>query len=561
MPAETVPARKFVFILLAAAALYLLGNARISLWDRDEPRFAQTSRQMLQSGDWVVPRFLDKVRTAKPVFIYWCQAASMAAIGSQGDRGVFAARLPSALAMTLVLAIAAAGFSHVAGRERAFWGVFIFATCGLTLWSAKACTTDAVLLVGILAAQMCLYELWRGNWNWPVVIVLAIAIGEAALTKGPVVLGVMGMTLLALGVLRWIDRHKLANAPDPGSLSDYTKPKLNPGVIIARLGVLVLLVAAIIGPWLYLVNQRESHFLGASVSHDVLKRIAQPLEGHKGPPGYHLALLFATFFPWSIFLPMTLISAWNNRHDPLIRFCLAAVLGPWLMFELVRTKLPHYLLPVFPPLALLTADALLRCLRGEKRDLQSRAFFVGLFVIGAAMVGVGGATLILVNRFFDPLTPSIALITVALLAAISFIVMFSQNRPRHGLLVMGLGAMATYAVLFGWYLPSARSLHLSARVAEILKSHGATANGEAIMLDYKEPSLAFYQGGTIRENSSMTLTPALLNDAPPWLVITHEIWNKTPEPTRQRLEIVGAARGLAYADGGRTVEVLVARKR
>src|ERR1043165_3553701 len=83
---------KLVLIIAAALGVYLAGNGRVSLWDRDEPRYAQTSRQMLQSGDWVVPRLLDKVRTAKPVFIYWCQASAMKLFGDQGNTGVFAAR-------------------------------------------------------------------------------------------------------------------------------------------------------------------------------------------------------------------------------------------------------------------------------------------------------------------------------------------------------------------------------------------------------------------------------------------------------------------------------------
>src|SRR3954467_2102007 len=103
-PSRSIPV-KICLIIVAAFAVYLAGNGAVSLWDRDEPRYAQTSRQMLQSGDWVVPRFLDQVRTAKPVVIYWCQAAAMAAVGEQGNAGVFAARLPSAVAMTIVLVI------------------------------------------------------------------------------------------------------------------------------------------------------------------------------------------------------------------------------------------------------------------------------------------------------------------------------------------------------------------------------------------------------------------------------------------------------------------------
>jgi 4-amino-4-deoxy-L-arabinose transferase-like glycosyltransferase len=93
------PSLRHVWVVIAlAAGLYLVGNGAVSLWDRDEPRYAQTSRQMLRSGNWVVPRYLDKGRDAKPVFIYWCQAAAMRALGDEAGRGVFAARLPSVVA-------------------------------------------------------------------------------------------------------------------------------------------------------------------------------------------------------------------------------------------------------------------------------------------------------------------------------------------------------------------------------------------------------------------------------------------------------------------------------
>src|SRR5205814_10142741 len=90
-------------LVIFAAVVYLLGNGAVALWDRDEPRYAQTARQMLQSGDWVVPRLYDEPRTAKPVFIYWCQASAMAIFGDTA----FAARLPSVVAMTLLLIVLA----------------------------------------------------------------------------------------------------------------------------------------------------------------------------------------------------------------------------------------------------------------------------------------------------------------------------------------------------------------------------------------------------------------------------------------------------------------------
>src|SRR3982750_1737108 len=116
-------------VIFAALAVYLLGIGRVQLFDRDEPRNAQAARQMLQSGDWVVPRFLDKVRTAKPVLTYWWQAAAMSVIGDNA----FAARLPSAVAMTLTLIVIAVALYRGVGPERAMWTVLILATSGLVI--------------------------------------------------------------------------------------------------------------------------------------------------------------------------------------------------------------------------------------------------------------------------------------------------------------------------------------------------------------------------------------------------------------------------------------------
>src|SRR6185436_16236056 len=137
-------------LILVAGAVYLLGNDRVPLWDRDEPRNAQAARQMLTSGDWVVPRFLDKVRTAKPPFTAWCQASAMAVLGQNS----FAARLPSAVAMTLTLIVLAVVLGRYADRERAFWTVLILATSGIVIgWSARTSLTDSVLLLWMTIAQ------------------------------------------------------------------------------------------------------------------------------------------------------------------------------------------------------------------------------------------------------------------------------------------------------------------------------------------------------------------------------------------------------------------------
>src|SRR5438874_101766 len=122
-----------LLIIVASAVVYLIGNGRAALWDRDEPRYAQTSKQMLESGDWVVPHFLNQVRTAKPVFIYWCQASAMKICGATA----FGARLPSVIAMLATLTMLGIVVDRTIGRRRAIWTVFILATSGLTIGAAK----------------------------------------------------------------------------------------------------------------------------------------------------------------------------------------------------------------------------------------------------------------------------------------------------------------------------------------------------------------------------------------------------------------------------------------
>ena len=553
-------------LISLAAALYLVGNGSVSLWDRDEPRYAQTSRQMLEGGDWVVPRFLDTVRTAKPVFIYWCQGTAMRLLGTQGEAGVFAARLPSAVAMTLVLVLVALAVRQSFGPAHAFWTVLVLGTSALAVWSAKACTTDAVLLVGITVAQLCLYQLWCGRATWPVVIAMAVAIGQAGLTKGPVVLGVMAMTLLALAAFGRVDAW-LALRGGTGPPPEEPAPTLARRASLLRAGlkivVAIAIIVLIVGPWLYLVARREATFLGTSVRRDVFTRVVTPLEGHSGPPGYHLALIFATFLPWSPLLPMAVVYGWKHRADRRLRFALAAVLGPWVMFELVSTKLPHYMLPAFPPLALLAADAIVRGLRGEIGDLARPAFTVGVAVMVAGVIGAMGVVPVVLAAWFDnPILPPVimALATVGF-GAVVLTALARQGRGA-GMVATGAGMAAVYVVAFGVYLPRADALRVSARAADLLHRAGATggAPGEAIMLDYKEPSLAFHQGGTIREESAMALSHHLLDRAPQWLVITQDVWRKTPPDVLARIEVLGSVRGLAYADGGRTVKVMLVRR-
>ncbi len=594
--------RRIWIIIFLAASLYLLGNGRVQLWDRDEPRYAQASRQMLQSGDWVVPRLLDEPRIKKPPLIYWCQAGCMALLGDNA----FAARLPSVIAMVLTLMLVGSTLARIADEPRAFWAVLVMGTSGLVIMAAKMCLTDAVLLLFVTAGQLMLYAMWLGQRDWWTVIVFAAATGLALLTKGPVVLGVNGMTLVVLGGMRLWEKWRKRKAGDVtrqsrpcDGLNELKTPQLEEpstlvstsmgGTPMSRDGVrpgrvssifkVVLAIVIILGiglPWAIAMQMRLPGGLTAVFNKEVLQRMSEPLEQHKGPPGYYLAFFFASFFPWCLLLPTAIKWAWRKRSLPLVRFSLAAVIGPWIMFEAIQTKLPHYVLPCMPFLAILVAEVIVGATQARKtgaaddeamsKELTARGFLiaVGVWAVIVAALGLMPWVAALPGFAFDRL-PYIAMGAVSIIAigsAIGVMRIFIQKDVERGALAMAGTMFALFAVLFGWYLPRARFLHLSEEVGKFLREGGAVGRGNVYMIDYKEDSLPFYQGGTIRpQPKNAFLSQAAVEDWPEFLTITREIWDQTPESARANLRVLRTFRGWAYAAKGRIVEVMVVMKK
>jgi len=544
------PQRYLIVVIIAAAALYLIGNDRVGLWDRDEPRYAQTSKQMLQSNppDWIVPRLLDKVRTAKPIFIYWCQAGSMRLLNSTGE---FATRFPSAIAMTITLIVLATAIGKSIGWQRGLWTTLIFATSGLVIAAAKMCITDSVLLLWITIAQLCLFAIYQGNRSWNVTITMWLAIGLALLTKGPVVLGVQITTLIALAALD-VGREWRSGKAWLAAMRwwKYTRPIV--GLLIA---------SAVVAPWIIQLQKREPTFLRTAFWHDVVKRSAQPLEGHAGPPGYYLLTIWGTFFPWCMLLPTALVWGFRNRRLAPIRFALAGIIGPWLLMEIVKTKLAHYILPAFPPLAFITADMLVRAIRGQIPDLRRKSF-VGAIAVWAAIVAVLGCVPWLAMARFGSLPGgAMIVLTIAGIAyAVAVFVFFAERRVAAAAAAMGGGMAIIIAIVYTLYLPNADFLWLPQQIGNILQKEGATRHGDVIMIDYREDSLPYYQGGTIIAAEENFFSTHNYQQWPKWVVISKNAYDRLPPSTREFYEPAATLKGLVYARRGAIMDVMVLRQ-
>jgi hypothetical protein len=342
-------------------------------------------------------------------------------------------------------------------------------------------------------------------------------------------------------------------------LDDLEFPR-RPIRVIFQILVGLLIVTAIVLPWIILVNRHAPDFLPAMI-HEGKQHALEGKEGHHFPPGYYLLLVWPMLMPWSLLLPMAIGLAIKDRKLPQVRFALATVVGPWLMLEFIGTKLPHYLLPIFPALAFLVAYAIRDCLTAAKgasrpNGLGAKAFLVGASFWAFAIVGVVTVPWLTAG----PWLAKLGMTLFGFATAASVLIFLPRRNSFIAFASMGIGMLAIVGVASTLYFPNAGMFRISTHVADVLQSVGATHPGDVKMVGYLEPSLAFYQGGTIREvEKHRDLVSKPVDRWPQWVVMSREVWNMLPPETKSRLMIIDTCRGWAYSEGIRIKEVLVVK--
>lgn len=456
--------RPILLLTALCAVLFLPGLSSIPATDRDEARFMQATKQMLESGDLVSIQFQDEPRTKKPVGIHWLQVLSVKLGASDDLLAVWAYRLPSTLAAWLsVLCIFFAGrraFNAQAGLLAA-----LLTACTLILMiEAHLAKTDSVLLLTIVVAQVCLLKFYTSDRDsvpgLKTVLTFWAALGLGILIKGPVICAVLLATLLALWIadrdMRWLR-----------GLS----PKI--GVPVAM---------AIVLPWvLATFAAGNGDVITASLTEDFIPKLLGGTEGHGALPGTHTFLAPVTLWPSSLILLPGLLMAWKCRDQPAIRFALAWSGATWLMFELVPTKLPHYILPAVPALALAVSGSL------KSLPYEVPRWSIAVWsAIATALAGV----LIWASAAYDGTLMPPILLGGALVVIIGLIASARISSELAAPLTAGVFALA----VFSGTLPGLSSLALSERLATSVNPHSTTPNPRVALSQYHEPSAVFLLG-------------------------------------------------------------------
>lgn len=470
--------RASIILVLVALAVFLPGLAGIAPVDRDEARFVQASRQMLETGDFIDIRLQDEPRYKKPIGIYWLQAITVTLAGYGAEAPIWAHRLASVSGAVAAVLLTYWAAIPLFGRMAAFGAALGMATCLLLTVQARLATTDAALLATVVLAQGVLARayLTEGTERLPLgtAFLFWIGLGFGFLLKGPIILMVTGLTVAALVA---IDRRA-------GWLL-----RLRPAAGIP-LAVLIVL------PWFAaILSIAGTDFLSASVGNDLLGKVTTGQESHWAPPGYHLALFFVLFLPGPMLLPLALGPAWQARRDKAVKFCIAWVVPAWLVFELVATKLPHYTLPLYPAITMLIAGVAAdgRLVTGRWWT-RSAALPAAFFILAFAVAGV-----ILPEWLEGVVSPLAVVLSLAVAAlALASVRAARADQPIAAALTLTIAAIAAYIVVFGFGLSRLDTFRLSPRIAEAVERVAACPSPKLVAAGYEEPSLVFATRTDIR---------------------------------------------------------------
>ena len=355
-----------ILLLLLIYALLWFGTLNYRhLIPSDEGRYAEMAREMLVTGDWVTPRYNGYKYFEKPPLQVWATAAAFQVFGI----GDWQARLWTAL--TGFLTILAIGFTGARiYNARAGWlAAAVLASSPMWVISGHFNSLDMGLsaflvaaLCSLLLAQTAHNKFSSRNWMWACWIFMALA----TLSKGVIGAAIPAMVFIAYSISTW-------------DWKIWTRLRLLSGLI------LFLVITA---PWFVLVAQRNPEFLEFFFIHEHLQRFTQDAHSRTGPIYYFIPLLLIGILPWVLQIPGAIAQAWQERRR---EFSSGWLLVCWFVvifafFSVSRSKLPGYIIPIFPALALLIGNRLDRLLG----NTNSMAMPWKLQTLGFTLLGCVG---------------------------------------------------------------------------------------------------------------------------------------------------------------------------
>ncbi len=472
-----------ILIAVGILLLYLLIAGQSTLWDRDEPRYARTTVEMIEGGNWLVPTLNGKIWFDKPILIYWLMSVPVRLFGATEISCRFFAALGTSITCLLTFFIGKKLFNAKVG----LWAEVIAATTLLTAIIGSLAIVDGILLP-LIVGQMAILIRWYDDKIRIVdIIAVGVLMGLGMLAKGPG--GIM--PAIAMVPILWFSRK---------SRGDFIRGA-------AGLAAAAVIAAIIFLAWAIPVNNATNgEFVKGFIGERVFSWATKPLHGHGGNfflfLPYYLPITLFFFLPWTMFLPGAIsIAAGGRTGDRKSRIILITWgLSIFILITLMKTKLPHYVLFIWPVLAIFTAAAIfteknILTVR-DRKWLRGGVWFFGVPAIIMALGFIAGPW------FTQPImilrvSGAICGIIVLIMALIAIRLQLKEEFMKSAkVLLVGLFVFMIPA-LFG-LMPGLEQMKITPSISQAITAT-TTADVPIATYGFSEPSLNFYIGRKIEK--------------------------------------------------------------
>ncbi|HDL8053214.1 TPA: lipid IV(A) 4-amino-4-deoxy-L-arabinosyltransferase [Yersinia enterocolitica] len=399
-------------LALFFALVYLLPiNSRL-LWQPDETRYAEISREMLQRGDWVVPHLLGIRYFEKPIAGYWFNNISQWILGDTNFAVRFGSIFSTALSAVLVYWLATLLWRN---RSTSFLAALIYLSMLLVFSIGSYAVLDPMISLWLTASMVCFYLTLRAETAKQKIgayLLLGLACGMGFMTKGFLALAVPVISVLPIVIQQKRVKDLIVFGP------------------IAIVGAVILSL-----PWALAIAQREPDFWHYFFWVEHIQRFAEKDAQHKAPIWYYLPILCLGVLPWLGLLPAALLKGWRERvARPELFFLLSWVLMPLIFFSVAKGKLPTYILPCMAPLSLLMAAYAIDCankmhMRALKVNGAINLIFGFICALAILVIGMGWVGYLVVYGPQEHQKVILAVIAFAGWGLVGFATM--RNNARH----------------------------------------------------------------------------------------------------------------------------------
>ncbi len=455
--------------------------------DRDEARFAQASKQMIETENYSDIRIGEEARYQKPVGIYWIQTSfvRIAAL-VQGDAALYQIgnyRLASLFGGVFFIIGTYFLTRRLFGREAAFIAALMSSVCALVITEAHLAKTDSVLAAATVFSFYALACAWKSfSLDRPEYFKTKhFFIFWCALIIGALVKGINIIIILTAIT----------------SLSIYARNVSWLKVLRPVTGLALFLVFT--APWFYYISVKSGGaFAEASFHKDFSQKLFAGAESHGAPPFTHLLAHFVLFFPVALLTPYAVTVAFKNRLHESFVFCLLSVVPVWLLFEIAPTKLPHYTYPVYGLIFAAIGGAVVTLIARRAGGMIGKKTFLIAIIPYLIVSGFLTAALpLLALKIGSP-----ASVFFTILCGLSGVVavwnVLCLRRELYFSVLWGicLQSALIFPYVFGSVLPKARDIFPSAKLQEVVRSYGC--DGEIYIAGFTEPSARFLLGTKLK---------------------------------------------------------------